>query len=65
MSVPLTCYIVQRSTVYIFKSVYVFKNEFLMIAIVPIQDLRFLPSLPIFHISIFSNNGKSGHHYSM
>lgn len=65
MSVPLTRYIVQRSTVYIFKSVYVLKNEFLMIPIVPIQDLRVLPSFPILHISIFSNNGKSGHHYSM
>ena len=65
MSVPLTHYIVQRSAVYVFKFVYVFKNEFLMIPIVPLQDLRVLPSLPIFHISIFSNNGKSGHHHSM
>ena len=29
MSVPLTPYIVQRSTVHIFISVYMFKNEFL------------------------------------
>ena len=41
MSVLLTPYIVQRSTVYIFISVYVFKNEFLMIPIVPVQDSGF------------------------